>query len=91
MSRNAPAVVLSILVGLLLAAGTLLYRAYRDSDAERAALAARVGALEGDVAAARARVSELEASVSSLTAETARLHEQNQLLHQSGAGAGKGS
>lgn len=91
MSRNAPAVVLSVLVGLLLAAGTLLYQAYRDAEADRQALAARIGALEREVAAARARVAELEASVSVLTAEAARLHEENRLLQRSGAGAGKGS
>ncbi len=91
MSRNAPAVVLSILVGLLLVAGTLLYQAFRQAEADREALAARVGALQAQVAAARARVAELEAAVSSLTTEATRLHEQNQLLHRSGAGAGEGS
>lgn len=91
MSRNAPAAVLSVLVGLLLVAGTLLYQAYREADAARETLAARVGALRAEVAAARARVAELEATMSSLAAEAARLHEQNQLLHRSGAGAGKGS
>lgn len=91
MSRNAPAVVLSVLVGLLVVAGTLLYQAFRDADAEREALAARVGGLRAELAAARARVAELEADMSSLAAEAARLHDQNQLLHRSGAGAGKGS
>jgi cell division protein FtsB len=91
MGRNAPAILLSVLVGLLVVAGALLYQAYLEVDAERAALAAKVGGLEGDVAAARARLADLEASVTSLTAEAARLHEQNLRLHRSGWGTGKGS
>lgn len=91
MSRNAPAIVLSVLVGLLIVAGALLYQAYRDVDAERRALATRLGELEGEMSAARTRVAELEANVSALTAEAARLHEQNQLLHRSTAGTGKDS
>ncbi len=91
MSRNAPAIALAVVAALLLVAAGLLFRAYRDADAERVALRDQVGALEREVSTANQRIMQLESQVSTLTQETARLHEQNQRLHQIGADRQRGS
>ncbi len=91
MSRNAPAIALGVVAALLLAAVALLFRAYREADADRVALRGQVSALEREVSAANQKIVQLESQVSTLTQETARLHEQNQRLQQIGAERQRGS